>query len=142
MLLIGMIAWAVRYFFFAYGNTGSGMWMLYAGIILHGICYDFFFVTGQVYTNEVAGEKIRSSAQGMITLATYGVGMLIGFWIAGLVAEKYTVAGGHLWKSIWLVPAFISIVVFLMYAFLFKEVKKKPVSEGEAEKGLATSPVT
>ncbi|GEO10908.1 nucleoside permease [Segetibacter aerophilus] len=142
MLLIGMIAWALRYFLFAYGDTGSGMWMLYAGIILHGICYDFFFVTGQVYTNDVAGEKIRSSAQGMITLATYGVGMLIGFWIAGLVAEKYTVPGGHLWKSIWLVPAFISIVVFLMYAFLFKEVKKKPISEGEAEKGLATSPVT
>jgi nucleoside transporter len=143
MLLIAMIAWALRYFLFAYGDIGSGMWMLYAGIILHGICYDFFFVTGQVYTNDVAGEKIRSSAQGMITLATYGVGMLIGFWIAGLVAEKYAVAGGgHQWKSIWLVPAFISIVVFLMYAFLFKEVKKKPISEAEAEKGLATSPVT
>lgn len=142
MLLIGMVAWAIRYLFFAYGDTGSGMWMLYAGIILHGICYDFFFVTGQVYTNEVAGEKIRSSAQGMITLATYGVGMLIGFWIAGLVAEKYTTADGHLWKNIWLVPAGISLVVFLMYAFLFKEEKKKPISESQAEAGLATSPVT
>ncbi|MCW3115411.1 MAG: transporter [Segetibacter sp.] len=142
MLLIGMVAWAIRYLFFAYGDTGSGMWMLYAGIILHGICYDFFFVTGQVYTNEVAGEKIRSSAQGMITLATYGVGMLIGFWIAGLVAEKYTTADGHLWKNIWLVPAGISLVVFLMYAFLFKEEKKKPISEPQAEAGLATSPVT
>lgn len=142
MLLIGMVAWAIRYLFFAYGDTGSGMWMLYAGIILHGICYDFFFVTGQVYTNEVAGEKIRSSAQGMITLATYGVGMLIGFWIAGLVAEKYTTADGHLWKNIWLVPAGISLVVFLMYAFLFKEEKKKPISDSQAEAGLATSPVT
>jgi nucleoside transporter len=142
MLLIGMVAWAIRYLFFAYGDTGSGMWMLYAGIILHGICYDFFFVTGQVYTNQVAGEKIRSSAQGMITLATYGVGMLIGFWIAGLVAEKYTTADGHLWKNIWLVPAGISLVVFLMYAFLFKEEKKKPISESQAEAGLATSPVT
>lgn len=125
MLLIGMFAWAVRYLCFAYGNTGAGMWMLYAGIILHGICYDFFFVTGQVYTNDVAGEKIRSSAQGMITLATYGIGMLIGFWIAGLVSEKYSTADGHLWKSIWLVPAVISLVVFLLYAFLFKEEKRK-----------------
>ena len=137
-----MIAWAIRYAFFAYGNTGTGMWMLYAGIILHGICYDFFFVTGQVYTNDVAGEKIRSSAQGMITLATYGVGMLIGFWVAGLVAEKYATSTGHNWKSIWLIPAAISLVVFLLYAFLFKEEKKKAITESEAEKGLATSPVT
>lgn len=140
MLLIGMIAWTIRYLFFAYGNTGSGMWMLYAGIILHGICYDFFFVTGQIYTNEVAGEKIRSSAQGMITLATYGVGMLIGFWIAGLVAEKFTVQGGHVWKTIWLIPASISFIVFLLYAFLFKEDKKKQVDESEATIELATMP--
>jgi nucleoside transporter len=142
MLLIGMVAWAIRYVCFAYGNTGGGMWMLYTGIILHGICYDFFFVTGQVYTNDAAGEKIRSSAQGMITLATYGVGMLIGFWIAGLISEKYTTADGHIWKNIWLVPAGISLLVFLMYAFLFKEEKKKPITEAKAEKGLATAPIT
>jgi nucleoside transporter len=142
MLLIGMCAWVARYAFFAYGNTGTGMWMLYAGIILHGVCYDFFFVTGQVYTNERAGEKIRSSAQGMITLATYGVGMLIGFYIAGIVSEKYTLANGHLWKAIWLVPAGIALVVFLLYAFLFKEEKTKAITESEAEQGLATSPVT
>lgn len=142
MLLIGMIAWAIRYTFFAFGNVEANMWMLYAGIILHGICYDFFFVTGQVYTNEVAGEKIRSSAQGIITLATYGVGMLIGFWVAGLVSEKYATASGHNWKSIWLVPAAISLAVFLLYAFLFKEQKKQSINEAEAEAGLATSPVT
>jgi len=118
------------------------MWMLYAGIILHGICYDFFFVTAQVYTNEKAGDNIRSSAQGMITLATYGVGMLIGFWVAGLVSEKYTTADGHLWKSIWIVPAAIAAVVFLIYALLFKEEKKRPITEAEAETGLATSPIT
>lgn len=142
MLLIGMGAWVARYLFFGFGNTDSAMWMLYAGIILHGVCYDFFFVTGQIYTNEKAGEKIRSSAQGMITLATYGVGMLIGFWIAGLVAEKYTTGSGHDWRSIWMIPAAIALAVFILYGVMFKEEKKKLISSSEAEKSLATSPVT
>jgi len=141
MLLIGMGAWTARYLFFGFGNTGAGMWMLYAGIILHGVCYDFFFVTGQIYTNDKAGDKFRSSAQGMITLATYGVGMLIGFWIAGLVAEKYSVANGHDWKSIWMIPAAIALFVFVLYALLFKDDKKKAISRLEAEEGLAASPV-
>jgi MFS family permease len=142
MLLIGMAAWAVRYLLFAYGDIGGGIWMLYLGIILHGICYDFFFVTGQIYTNDKAGDKFRSSAQGMITLATYGVGMLIGFWVAGLVAERYTSGDGHNWRNIWIVPAVISGIVFILYALLFKDEQKKNVTEAEAEKGLATSPVT
>lgn len=126
MLLIGMAAWAVRYTLFAFGDTGSGMWMLYTGIIFHGICYDFFFVTGHIYTNERAGERIRSSAQGMITLATYGVGMLIGFWFAGLVAEKYAVPGGHIWKSIWLIPAGIAFIVLILFAIFFSAKKQNP----------------
>ena len=142
MLLIGMIAWSIRYLLFAYGDAGSGMWMLYAGIILHGICYDFFFVTGQIYTNEKAGDKFRSSAQGMITLATYGVGMLIGFWIAGLTAEKYATADGHLWKNIWMVPAGIAFLVFLFFAIFFKDRKRSVGTESELGKGLAKSPVT
>lgn len=142
MLLVGMAAWAIRYFFFGFGNTGSGMWMLYAGIILHGVCYDFFFVTGQIYTDERAGERIRSSAQGMITLATYGVGMLIGFWIAGLVAEKYSIVGGHNWKAIWMVPAIIALVILVLFSLLFKPAKRKVITEAEAEKGLAATPVT
>jgi MFS family permease len=137
-----MAAWAARYLFFGFGDTASGMWMLYAGIILHGICYDFFFVTGQIYTNDKAGDKFRASAQGMITLATYGVGMLIGFWVAGLVAQKYTIENGHNWKSIWMIPAAIALVVFVLYALLFKEDKKKIISQSEAEKGLAVSPAT
>jgi len=119
------------------------MWMLYAGIILHGVCYDFFFVTGQIYTNNKAGEKFRASAQGMITLATYGVGMLIGFWIAGMVAEKYSLTDGHDWKNIWMIPAAIAAIVFLLYALLFKDDrKKKIISDSEAEKGLAATPLT
>ncbi len=142
MLLIGMAAWAARYLFFGFGNTGSGMWMLYAGIILHGVCYDFFFVTGQIYTNDKAGDKFRASAQGMITLATYGVGMLIGFWVAGLVAEKYSNANGHDWRNIWMIPAAIAAVVFVLYAVLFRDDKKKVILQAEAEKALAASPVT
>src|SRR5206468_5427820 len=103
-------------------------------IILHGICYDFFFVTGQIYTNDRAGLRIRSSAQGMITLATYGVGMLIGFWIAGLIAEKYALpGGGHDWKSIWIIPAIIAAVVLLLFAVLFKERRQKPLQEADLE---------
>ena len=124
MLLLAMGAWILRYLLFGFGDSGSGMWLLYGGIILHGICYDFFFVTGQIYTDDRAGEKIRSAAQGMITLATYGVGMLIGFWVAGQVSENYKTADGHDWKSIWMVPAAIAAVVLLLFAFLFRDPKK------------------
>ncbi|MCU7551441.1 nucleoside permease [Chitinophagaceae bacterium LB-8] len=122
MLLIGMIAWVVRYLLFSYGDvTGIELSFLYLGILLHGICYDFFFVTGQIYTDKQAGERIQSAAQGLITLATYGVGMLIGFWVAGQVSEHFRTADGHNWKSIWMVPAAIAGIVVLLFAILFKE---------------------
>ena len=143
MLLVGMAAWAIRYVCFGFGNVDAGMWMLYLGIILHGVCYDFFFVTGQIYTDERAGERIRSSAQGMITLATYGVGMLIGFWVAGVVADKYaTPDGGHNWKSIWMIPAVIAFVILLLFLLLFRQPKKHAITEAEVDKGLAASPIT
>ena len=124
MLLLGMAAWVVRYLLFGFGDANTGIWLLYLGIILHGVCYDFFFVTGQIYTDERAGERIRSSAQGMITLATYGVGMLIGFWFAGYIAEHYKTADGHHWKNIWLVPAAIAGVVMLLFLAFFRDPKK------------------
>ena len=124
MLLAGMIAWLIRYLFFAYGNVESGISLLYLGIILHGVCYDFFFVTGQIYTDEKAGPAIRSSAQGMITLATYGVGMLIGFWFAGLMTEQFKTPDGHIWKTIWLIPAGISAVMVVCFGIFFKDTKK------------------
>ncbi len=125
MLLIGMVSWAVRYLLFGFGDvTGVTVSFLYLGIMLHGICYDFFFVTGQIYTNKAANERIRSSAQGLITLATYGIGMLIGFWIAGLVTEHFKTAEGHDWRSIWMVPAGIAIAVSIFFAIIFKDFSK------------------
>ncbi|MFN4008195.1 MAG: nucleoside permease [Chitinophagaceae bacterium] len=128
MLLIGMIAWALRYVFFAAGDAGSGMWLLYIGIALHGICYDFFFVTGQIYTDNKAGERIRSAAQGMITLATYGVGMLVGFWVAGNITEHYKLTeGGHDWAQIWRIPAIIAAIIAVLFSLLFKDNNKAMV---------------
>ncbi len=121
-LIVAMLAWAVRYVFFAFGDANEGVWMLLIGIALHGICYDFFFVSGQIYTDSHAGLKYKSSAQGLITFATYGVGMLIGFWAAGLISNYYTnEAGVHLWESIWLIPAGISVLVLLLFMALFKK---------------------
>lgn len=119
-LLFGMLAWALRYVLFAFGNSDELVFMLITGIALHGICYDFFFVSGQIYTDSKAGEKFKSSAQGLITLATYGVGMLIGFWVAGQISQFYTVGDIHEWKNIWLLPAGFAVLVFLIFAATFK----------------------
>ena len=134
-ILAGMLAWAVRYALFAYGNAGDLTFMLIIGIILHGICYDFFFVSGQIYTNAKAGPKFKSAAQGLITLATYGIGMLIGFEIAGLIKDAYTttsIVNGvstvvSNWKMIWIIPSGIAVVVFLLFAFAFHDKNEKPV---------------
>jgi nucleoside transporter len=123
-LLVGMLAWPVRYLLFAYGDAGPGVWMLFLGILLHGVCYDFFFVSGQIYTDFKAGEKNKSAAQGLITLATYGLGMMIGFWLSGNVFNHYALeGGGHNWKMIWIVPATIALVVMLWFGLRFKNEK-------------------
>jgi nucleoside transporter len=121
MLLLGMCAWILRYVFFAYGDTGANMWMLYVGIILHGICYDFFFVTGYMYTEKKAGDKIKNAAQGLFTFATYGVGMFIGTLFAGLTIDHYTVGGLKQWQPIWYVPAYVAVAVLLYFIVFFKE---------------------
>ncbi len=120
-LLVGMLAWTVRYLLFAYGNSGELALMLIVGIALHGICYDFFFVSGQIYTDSKAGEKFKSAAQGLITLATYGVGMLVGFYVAGKITNSNLIAEGeHDWHSIWIFPAMFAGAVMVLFAVFFK----------------------
>jgi nucleoside transporter len=124
-ILVGMLAWAVRYALFAYGNANELSFMLIIGIALHGICYDFFFVSGQIYTNSKAGDQYKSAAQGLITLATYGVGMLIGFEVAGMITDTYKAADGAFdWKMIWIIPSGIAAVVFLLFAVFFNDKDK------------------
>ncbi|MBE7177114.1 MAG: nucleoside permease [Mucilaginibacter polytrichastri] len=128
-ILVGMIAWAIRYALFAFGNAGELSFMLIIGIALHGVCYDFFFVSGQIYTNSKAGDRYKSSAQGLITLATYGVGMLIGFEVAGAISDSYKVGDSFDWKMIWLIPAGIAVVVFLLFTVLFNDSKKPSAAQ-------------
>ena len=124
MLLVGMLAWFGRYLLFAFGNAQELVFMYYLGIILHGICYDFFFVTGQIYVDNIAPKEIQASAQGFITLITYGVGMLIGNWLSGPIVDMYARHAGdavvHDWTAIWLWPAAMSFVVILLFAFFFR----------------------
>lgn len=123
-ILIAMFAWALRYSLFAYGNSGALTYLLLIGIALHGICYDFFFVSGQIYTDSKAGPTYKSAAQGLITLATYGIGMLMGFWFAGRITNAYLLVDkGHDWQSIWYYPAAFAVLVLLLFALLFKNEK-------------------
>ena len=129
MLLTGMIFWATRYLLFAFGNNQELVFMYYLGILFHGICYDFFFVTGQIYVDNKADESIRASAQGFIAFITLGVGMLIGAKVSGLIVEHYqimdnTQVAGHYWKEIWIIPAIMAAIVVVAFGLLFKEKNK------------------
>lgn len=129
MILVGILAWIIRYVLFAYGDNQTMVWMFYIGILLHGICYDFFFVTGQIYVDNEAPEEVRASAQGLITLATYGIGMYLGAIVAGQVVNRYTLmengaAVGHDWTQIWLIPAGLAVVVLLLFLLFFRENEK------------------
>ena len=122
LLLVGMLAWAARYVLFAYGDPGPAVWMLYGGILLHGVCYDFFFVTGQIYVDTKAPKDLRAAAQGLIAFVTLGVGGFIGTWLSGRVVDGYVVAGdptAHQWGSIWLVPAIWAALVLVLFAVFF-----------------------
>jgi nucleoside transporter len=121
MLLVGMAAWTARYAFFAFGTHADLFWLLYAGILLHGICYDFFFVTGQIYVDRKAPADLRAAAQGFIAFVTLGVGMFIGSWASGKVVDMFaSPGGGHDWHQIWLVPSAGAFVVLVLFALFFQ----------------------
>jgi nucleoside transporter len=142
-ILVGMLAWALRYVLFAYGNAGSLNFMLIIGIALHGVCYDFFFVSGQIYTNSKAGDRYKSAAQGLITLATYGVGMLLGFAIAGKVTDSFKIAEHQYnYEMVWIIPAGIAFIVMLLFLAFFKNQKKESITERQTEKGLTSTQLT
>ena len=121
MLLVGMAAWVSRYLLFAGGDNAGMVWMLYGGILLHGICYDFFFVTGQIYVDKKAPPDLRAAAQGLIAFVTLGVGMFIGSWLSGLVVDLYVEGAGHAWNRIWLVPALWAAAVLALFALFFRD---------------------
>jgi nucleoside transporter len=139
MLVAGMLAWIARYVLFAFGNPSDRVWMLWLGILLHGICYDFFFVTGQIYIDRKSSLALRAAAQGLITFITYGVGMFVGSWLSGAVVQHYTLsisetATTHNWRSIWLIAAAASAVVLVPFLFAFRESDQpSPVSTSDAE---------
>jgi MFS family permease len=126
MLAVGMLAWVIRYALFAGAWSSGGpqddlKWMVLAGIILHGICYDFFFVTGQIYVERKASPDIRGQAQGFLVLITQGVGMLIGNQLIGRLKDHYTSAEGVTdWKAMWIAPAVFAAVIMLIFIALFR----------------------
>ena len=138
MLGAGMLAWVLRYVFFAYGNADSGVWMFWLGILLHGICYDFFFVTGQIYIDRKAPAVLRSAAQGLIAFITYGLGLMTGSWVSGLIVDHYVlqvpVAGRtYDWRSIWLVAAVTSAMVLVLFLLFFREKETDEIESAAME---------
>ena len=129
ILIIGMAAWAIRFGLFAlFHQQPTALWMLYTGILLHGMCYDFIFVMGRMYVDKRAGEDIRAAAQGLHAIFTLGAGMFVGSWLSGIVAQKYTHGAAHDWQAIWLIPAAMGAVLVVVFALLFKDNTAKETS--------------
>jgi hypothetical protein len=127
VLLMGMAAWSLRYLAFGHWSAIDGMGLIYLGIILHGICYDFFFVAGQIYTDEQAGPKVRAAAQGMLNFVTNGVGYFIGAFVSGRIVDANLRGDGtHDWFHIWMVPAVGAAVIFVLFAIAFRPGRPGP----------------
>lgn len=125
MLAVGMLAWVIRYVMFAFGAPGELMWMLWLGIVLHGICFDFFFVVGQIYIDREAPPALRAATQGLITFLTYGLGMFVGSWLSGRVVDMYAAQGtvAHDWRPIWLIAGACAALVLVLFVLMFKDRK-------------------
>lgn len=124
MLLIGMSFWVLRYIFFAQAGTDAHI-LLYLGVLFHGICYDFFFVTGQLYVDKVAPDDIRSSAQGFIAFVTLGAGMFVGGILNGWWNSYQTTGGSLNWPNVWYFPAGLAAIVLIVFVFTFKQEKDR-----------------
>lgn len=127
ILLVGMLAWALRFGLFAWFDTSrDSQWMMYLGIAVHGVCYDFIFVMGRMYVDKRASEDIRGAAQGLHAFVTLGIGMFVGSWLAGVVGEHFVIPaadgkGTHNWQMIWAIPAVLSVVLAILFFALFKD---------------------
>jgi len=122
MLLVGMVAWFVRYALFAMGMNDESRALIYMGILLHGVCYDFFFVVGFIYTDRIAGEKVKGQAQSMVVMFTYGIGMLLGSQISGALYNRLIAGQGTAqnWATFWWIPAIAAAVIAVLFLFTFK----------------------
>jgi nucleoside transporter len=124
ILLLGLVSWAIRYAFLAYGNAGDRLWMFYAAILIHGVCYDFFFMTGQLYTDQEAPANLRNTAQGLYTFVTYGVGMFVGSLLSGIAVDFFTVTTGQTivrnWTGFWMSSSIAALILFLVFSKFFR----------------------
>ncbi len=137
IMLMGLLAWSVRYALLAYGNPGAGMWMFYAAILLHGVCYDFFFMTGQLYTDQEAPLHLRNTAQGFLTFLTYGVGMFIGSLLSGSAVDYFKTAdGSHNWTGFWMSSSVAAFTILVLLAVFFRggsRIQKKETLSAAAD---------
>jgi nucleoside transporter len=148
MLIAGMAAWVLRYALFAAAAPNAVYWMIALGILLHGICYDFFFVTGQIYVDKKSTPGIRGQAQGFFVFVTYGVGMLIGAQVAGNVYDRFLGGAPSLaldqWKTFWILPSAFAAVILVFFALAFHdreaEVRRRATMGAAAEAPTPAGP--
>jgi nucleoside transporter len=138
VFMLGLACWSLRYGLLAYGNANAGIWMFYLAIILHGFCFDFFFMTGQLYTDQEAPPHLRGTAQGFLTFVTYGVGMFIGSLLSGVALDFFSTsvngAPAHNWKAFWLCSSAGALLILALVAVFFQtraKIENKAAAAGK-----------